>query len=282
MGFEQALGGIAKGERIVVAEELLLLRIEQEFLGNFLVLVVRHDVAGGVVAEEVVHGRGHLEGTLVAVFAHPRNPLGVEDATAEDAVELFLEGADAHLFRVRRVTVVGRGCPSAQFGNGSVESALKLEIVVGIEQVVFAVVLILVDDFHGGKPISEQADFFRAGAVSAIGVPPPLEEDFREVALGFPVACVNQGQQARAVASGAGTEHAQFGQLLRRFWDVSRLHQPLLIPKPRRPDGVERFRLVECGEAFRNGRKQPHRVAKGIPEHPGNAQNDIHAGASQH
>ena len=114
----------------MVSEELLLFRIKQQCLSDLLVLVVCHDVAGRVVAKEVIHGGRHLKRALVAVFTHPGNPLWVEDAAAEDTVELLLEGADAHFFRVCRIAVVGDWSLPAQFGNGGVESALKLEVIV--------------------------------------------------------------------------------------------------------------------------------------------------------
>lgn len=60
----QALGHVAQGLRIVLADELAGLRVEQVGVGQQRVLVVVDQLAGGIEGAQVVHRRRQFEGAL--------------------------------------------------------------------------------------------------------------------------------------------------------------------------------------------------------------------------
>ena len=51
---------------------------------------------------------------------------------------------------------------AAKLLDAGLEPALKLKIIVGIEDVVLAIVLILMNDFDFGEPLAEQARWTRS------------------------------------------------------------------------------------------------------------------------
>ena len=70
-------------------------------------------------------------------------------------------------------------------------AALELIIVVGIEQIVFPVVLVMDNCFDAAQPLFEEAVLrasFRAGA---IGIPAPCDIGAREVFVCLPAALID-------------------------------------------------------------------------------------------
>ena len=85
---------------------------------------------GGVEAEEVVDGRGELEGALVAVALHRADPARVDHAGPEDPVGLLLQGPGADGVGGGRVADVGLGVGAGQRAHGGDHAAVVLEVVV--------------------------------------------------------------------------------------------------------------------------------------------------------
>src|SRR6516225_11961298 len=82
-GLEQALGDAAQRPGVGLPHERAGLFVEDVGRGQLLVHPVRDDAGGGVVAEQVVHGRGELERPFVPVTAHRRYPARVYHPGAE-------------------------------------------------------------------------------------------------------------------------------------------------------------------------------------------------------
>ena len=89
--------------------------------------------------------------------------------------------------------MIGHWCFSTNLFNSSVESTLKLEVVIGVENVMLTVVLVLMDDLNFTQPLFEQIGVFPRLSVCAVSVSTPLEEDFREICLALPVTSIQQG-----------------------------------------------------------------------------------------
>src|SRR5205823_3811740 len=99
------------------------------------------DRGRGIVAEQIVYRGSHLDGSLVTVPHHAGQPARVDDARAEDAVRFFAQGPRSHRIGPAGVIQVGRrGCTS-QRTHRSNQATVELEVIVAVEQVVFAVVL---------------------------------------------------------------------------------------------------------------------------------------------
>ncbi|MDT4840593.1 hypothetical protein FQZ97_744210 [compost metagenome] len=127
----------------MLADEFASVGIQQVGVGQQLVLVVVHQLAGGVEGEQVVHRRRQFEGALVAVPFHPGDPLGVGRAGAHHTAQLLLEAADARQVGLAVVAVVTGDLFPAQGLGGGEHAALELVVVVGVEDVVLAIVLVL-------------------------------------------------------------------------------------------------------------------------------------------
>ena len=140
---EQALGHAAQRLRVVLLQEVARRVVMQVGVGDQRVLVVADHAGRGVEAEQVVDGGGHLGRALVAVTAHARDPLRVHGARADHARHLFAQGADARRPGVAEIAVVQRGGRAGQRLHGGGHAALELRVVVGVEQVVLAVVLVV-------------------------------------------------------------------------------------------------------------------------------------------
>src|SRR3712207_3022239 len=106
------------------------------------------DACCSVVAEEVVHGSGELEGALVAVTPHGRYPLRVGDAAPEYAAGLFGEIPRLHPRRVCGVSDVRFRVAARKGADGGDHSSVILKVVIRVEEVVLAVVYVLYGDLR--------------------------------------------------------------------------------------------------------------------------------------
>lgn len=122
LGFQQAFGDVTQGLGVVLLEEGAGVGIQQVGVGQQGVLVVVHQLGGGVEGEQVVHRRGQFEGALVAVALHAGDPLGVGGAGAHHPAQFLPQGADARQVRLAVVAVVAGDRLAAQ-GLGGGEHA---------------------------------------------------------------------------------------------------------------------------------------------------------------
>src|ERR1700730_518126 len=103
------------------------------------------------------------------------------------------------------------GRAAAKLFNSGLESALELKIIIRIEDVVFAIVLILMHDLDFSEPRAEQADLLSCAAIAVECVSAPFAKTFRQIAFRVPVSSVEERQQSRAVGARLGAENAKRG-----------------------------------------------------------------------
>ncbi len=156
-------------------------------------MVVLHRAGGGGEGEQVIHRRGDLEGALVAVPLHPLDPLRVHHARSDDPADLFIEGANHRAFGAGMVVVVDRAIASLQRGHRRRRAAFELVIVVGVEQVVLAVVLVLHNGLGLTQPCLEARAIAHAFHARAICIATPFKVGFGEIRLVAPDPLVDQG-----------------------------------------------------------------------------------------
>src|ERR1700730_2536988 len=99
------------------------------------------------------------------------------------------------------------GRAAAKLFNSGLQSPLELKIIVRIEDVVFAIVLILMHDLDFSEPRAEQADLLTCAAIAVECVSAPVAKNFCQIAFRVPVSGVDERQQAGAVGAGLGAEH---------------------------------------------------------------------------
>src|SRR5260370_41292817 len=91
------------------------------------------------------------------------------------------------------------------------EAALKLVVIVAVEQVVLAVVLVVEHRVGAGEAGFEEAAPGLALAAGAVGPLAPAEIGVGEIAVVLPDPLVDQGLQTGAIGSRPGAEDAVAG-----------------------------------------------------------------------
>ena len=242
-------------------------------------MIVAHHPGGGVVGEQVIHRGGHLEGALVAVAAHAGDPLRVGHARAQHAADLLRQGAQARRGRIGVVAAIHPRLLAAQVAHGRRHAALELVVIVGIEQVVLAVVLVVHHEIDAGQTPREVLAGLGAVVLLAVGVAAPLAKGARQVGVFLPGAAVDQALQAGAVGAGFGPVNAVAGAApgLPGF-EAARFERARLRLDAR-ADRIHLGRLVQIGKRLYRRIEKPHHVAEGVAEEPRYAQRHIDAGA---
>src|SRR5260221_12627433 len=87
------------------------------------------------------------------------------------------------------------------------EAAHELIIIVGIENIVLAIVLALRDEIDDGKPLGEIIARDLALDTAAIGIATPIEIDTGEIAAIVPAAFIDQPAKAGAIGPRLRSEH---------------------------------------------------------------------------
>ena len=169
------------------------------------------EISGGVKAEQIIH-RGRLfQPALVPVPPDAREPPGIHHAGAVHPQGFFLQVTHAGTFGVGAVTKVAPGLHAAQVTHRGHHPAKELQVIVTVENVVFAVVLVVQHQLRLRQAGAEVLAGVGSGFGGGVGVPAPVHEHFGEVGVGLPVSFLNQIQNARAVRAGRTAEHAVHG-----------------------------------------------------------------------
>ncbi len=100
------------------------------------------------------------------------------------------------------VVVIDRGHVAARLLHGGGQTAFELVVVVGIEQVVLAVVLVVQHGLDRAEPRLEQRRRGNAAGARAIGIAAPGDIGARQVGGAGPAALVDQRLQPRAIGAG--------------------------------------------------------------------------------
>ena len=126
-------------------------------------------------------------------------PLGVHHPRAKDPVDLLPEVPHPRAVRVLGVAEVVLGLFPRKRADGRDEPAVELEVIVAVQDVVLPVVLVVQGDLGALQPPTEDIAGVHALGVGRVGVAAPVDVDLRDVRVAFPVALLDQGQDARAV-----------------------------------------------------------------------------------
>ncbi len=102
----------------------------------------------------------------------PFDPLRVGRPGTDDPVQFFLEGTDLRQVRLAVVAVVAGGLVAAEAFHRRQHAALELVVVVGVQQVVLAVVLVLQHRLHPAQTGGELLAGGSAFVAATIGVAP--------------------------------------------------------------------------------------------------------------
>ena len=249
--------------------------IVQIGVGHQRVLVVAHHAGGGVKGKQKIHRSGNLERAFVAVALDAFQPLGVDGPRPHHARDLFAQRADARRTGHAEVTVVQGGIVAAQVLDRDRHAALKLVVVVRIQDVVLAVVLVVHDGVNATQALLKRIRRGLAMFILAIGKRACTQVRLGQVGPIGPVAAGDQLLQASTVAAGARAKHAPggltlcfllghaFGLGLRRF---------ALHTGTNRVD-VIRLIFLRDGRHCTHGRiKQVDQVGESIAKEAGHAQ----------
>ena len=171
--------------------------------GHLLVHPVVDDVGGGVVAEQVVDGGGHLERALVAVALHRLDPARVDHPGAHDPGGLLGQRPHDRPGGVGGVAEPRLGVAPGERADGGDHAAVLLQVVVAVEDVVLAVVLVLDGDVDGGEAAAHGVLVGDAVAAPAVDVAGPGDVDRGEVVVGAPRSLLDARQDPDAVGARA-------------------------------------------------------------------------------
>ena len=231
--------------------------------------MVGHHAHGGVEAEQVVHGGGQLERAFVAVALDACQPLGVDHARAHHPCHLFGQGAHPHRAGHAEVAVVQGGQRARQQLHRGPHAAVELVVVVGIQDVVLAVVLVVQHGLQATQALLERATRRQAVPVLPVGKGPGMQVSLRQVGAALPAATHDLFLHTRPIAAGARPEHPPggvppglvFGLPLRNGLRHVALHP--------HADGVDVVRLVvgrHGGHGLHGGVEQVDEVGEGVAE----------------
>src|SRR5690606_33853962 len=114
------------------------------------------------------------------------DPFRIHRAGPHDTPDFFLQTANDGALRPRVVAVINRYPLPLEHARGHREPASELVIIVGIQDVVLAIVLIVNDGIDLAQARFEQLPFRRTRRISRVGVMPPDEKGLSEILFGLP------------------------------------------------------------------------------------------------
>ena len=153
---------------------------------------------------------------------------------------------------------------------------LELVVVVGVEEVVLAVVLVVDHRLHPAKAGLEHRVLRGALRLAAVRVAPPHDPRAREVRLLAPPPLVDEGLEPRPVGAGARAEHPVAGPALRLLRGRSARREARDVGRPGGGERVAARGLVEAGDG--PGRRVEERDLgrERVAEEPRHAKGHVH------
>ena len=106
-------------------------------------MVILHGVCGRREGEEIIDRCRDFEGALITVTHDAVDPFRIDDAGPHHTAYFILKRADFGCLRPGVVVVIDCGLRARKMAYRRGSAALKLIIVVGIEKIVFPVVLVV-------------------------------------------------------------------------------------------------------------------------------------------
>src|SRR5450830_13185 len=282
--FQQAFGDGVLRPGIGFFEEALHTGIEGVGLRQLFVHPVVHDLRRGVVAEQIIDRRRQLQPTLVTMALDAVEPLRIDDARAEHAQGFLLQIADLRARRVMAVAEIMARLLAGQRANGRNHAAVILQVIVAVEDVVFAVVLVMQGHLHARQTSAEGVALVAAllvAQLARIGVAAPVDVSLGKIGIGLPVLFLNQGQDAGTVAARLGAEDAIGGTLL-CFVFVQALADPFAqLLQIMLAYEILIERLIQCDDGIDGVVDQIDQLREGVAEESADARSDVDARALQ-
>ena len=146
---------------------------------------------GGGKGEQVIDGRRHLERTFVTVPHHTFDPFRIDDAGTDDARDLVIQRAHDRAFRARMVIVINAGLGAGLHADSRGQPAFELVIVIRIQQIVFAVILILNNGLYCAQARLEQVLFRGTFGTCPVGIAAPGHIGLCQVGVAVPAFFVD-------------------------------------------------------------------------------------------
>ena len=109
------------------------------------------------------------------------------------------------------IVVKDRRLATGEKTDGRGGATLELVIVIGIQDVMFAVVLVVHYQFGACETALESRVLRRSLGTRAVGIAAPSDISACQIAVILPTAFVDQRLQAGPVCAGLGTEHPRAG-----------------------------------------------------------------------
>jgi hypothetical protein len=211
------------------------------------------------------------------MFRHGLDPARVQQTRSHNFVDLFLQRMEA---RSAGAGVVGEPesrSLAAQLLRGGAQSSLELVIIIGIQQVMLAVVLVVEHHLNrrqaplqGGTVGSHRNrlavhGITVSGWIPAVAPAAPGQVSLPQVPTVPPLTAVDQSLQSGAIGPRCRTKH------------------PTAVPLPpsRGRQGVHGLRFIEASEATGGPVHPGHQLGESVAEQPGDPQRHIHPGPTQ-
>ncbi len=179
---------------------------------------------------------------------HRPDPLRVDNPGAHHPGGLLGQAPHPGPGGVGGVAEPGLGLHAGDGPDRRDHPAVVLQVVIGIEDVVLAVVLVLDRDLDRGEPAAHRLGSGQAHPGAPVGPAAPRLVDGGEIGVGTPVPGLEEREDARAVRSGLRAE------------------DPRVVAEPGQVEG-----LIQ----------QPHDVGEGVTEEPRDPERDVHPGTAQ-
>src|SRR5579875_3963843 len=141
--------------RITTSEKLSHLCIQRITPGNLFVHPILKDARGGVVAKQVIDSGRQLQAAFVAVAGDALQPFRVDYTGTEDTQCLLPKITHSGVRWVVGIAEIMLRLAAGQGADSSNHTAVKLKIVITVEDVMLTVVLVVQGCLHAGQPVTE-------------------------------------------------------------------------------------------------------------------------------
>src|SRR5690242_4774058 len=164
---------------------------------------------------------------------------------------------------------------SAQCTNSRDHPTMKLEIVIRIKQVMFAVILIFGCNCNACKHVTKSSAGISSKDRACVCVAPPIDIRFGKISRILPIPLINQRQDSRAIRTGFGTKDP----IVSIFTGWRRIMSPFCIAcdvsLDMSPHVIFLQRFVESSNYVYRFIEHTDKVRKGITEEARNTADHI-------
>ena len=239
-------------------------------------MMVADGVRRGGESEEVIDRRRDLECALVAVAHDAGDPFRIDDAGADHAGDLFLEGADARALGPRMVVVIDDRRRAPQMPHRRRKPAFELVVIVAVEQVVLAIVLVVQHRLDGAEPLAEHRRLgTRPGRPRHRHRSPRRDRPRRDRPSPSQPRSSIKRLEPRAIGAGLRAEDAMAGAAQGVSGRDARRFEPRAVATHRGGERIDLVRLVERRHRARRAIDEIDEIGEGVAEEARDAQGHI-------